>query len=71
MKIKKGVDKFWFGLLTGFVGGLIGNLWITLWYRVDGRNLADFMLAIAATILMICFFNYLYNKAMPKRLMEK
>lgn len=63
---------FWYGILFGLVGGVVGDLWITLWYRAGdhGYPWGDVLPAIVAMILFFVLASVAYTRmvrANPQR----
>jgi fructose-specific phosphotransferase system IIC component len=51
------IDKFWLGILVGFVGGLIGNIWVAYMFRwIDNiTDLSSLIGASISTLFILCF----------------
>jgi len=67
MEAKK-VDQFWIGIFLGLTAGVIGDLWVTFWFRwMDNLNsMGNMILAITATIVYLILVIYLYKKSIVK-----
>lgn len=61
--------RFWYGISVGFIGGLLGNLYVTTYYRwVDKSNdVALWITAALSTILVIGFMYFLYRKSIAEK----
>lgn len=51
---------FWLGLLTGIVGGAVGNFWVSSYYKLtenyrDPVNWAGFVIFSALFIIIVVF----------------
>jgi fructose-specific phosphotransferase system IIC component len=64
------IDIFWLGILVGFVGGLLGNIWVAYMFRwID--NITDLISLIGAsisTLLILCFTYTIWKKTIRKHL---
>lgn len=68
MKLKEDIDPYWYGLFVGFAGGLLGNLFITLWYRTaDNPTYLNISLSLGSLVVLLIFASFLWRMAIPRR----
>jgi fructose-specific phosphotransferase system IIC component len=68
VKVSDKNDKFWLGILVGFVGGLVGNIWVAYMFRwIDNiTDLSSLMGASGSTLLILYFTYIIWKKTITK-----
>jgi drug/metabolite transporter (DMT)-like permease len=71
VKVSDKMDRFWLGILLGFFGGLLGNIWVAYMFRwidsITGSSSSSTE-AIISTLFIFCFIYIIWKMDQKEQL---